>query len=169
MVALGKSHSFRENRGSFLDPLVPHSALRCRISGPYNSIATPLRHIGAETWFHNRLQMEAAPSHCPLCFGTSWSLTNGVLVCDSCGTQSQVCNLITCCLYVQRCHRMQYSDQRDTPDGHDHRCFLRRLKNFKQASMTADTGSVLTEPQLLDLKWTSILETKVQQRRAYRK
>ncbi|BDA43636.1 probable TATA box-binding protein-associated factor RNA polymerase [Coccomyxa sp. Obi] len=61
--------------------------------------------------------MEAAPSHCPLCFGTSWSLTNGVLVCDSCGTQSQVFveeaqefqTGIDDSRYRQRAHRTQSS------------------------------------------------------------
>ncbi len=64
---------------------------------------------------------------------------------------------------------MHDSDQHDTPGDHEHRCLLRKLKSFKQASMTADTGSELTGPNLLELNWTSILERRVQQRRAYKK
>ena len=34
--------------------------------------------------------MQDTPDHCPVCYSSTWSLNSGVLICETCGTQSQV-------------------------------------------------------------------------------
>lgn len=44
---------------------------------------------------HN--SMQDAPHHCPVCFSSTWSLNSGVLICETCGTQSQVSHSCSLC------------------------------------------------------------------------
>ncbi|KAK9915291.1 hypothetical protein WJX75_007180 [Coccomyxa subellipsoidea] len=75
--------------------------------------------------------MDPPPSLCPLCFGTSWSLTNGVLVCDSCGTQSQV--------YVEEAQEFQ--------TGIDDSRFRQRTQRSKAPVVKLETASTEETPK----------------------